>query len=171
MENYYSFKSKTYNKLLISAKKYYTLLDKQIILISNKFEKQKIYKIRFYKDNFLHLTGVKTSLSAEDFFDRCFNKTISLCDFDCESTSMLKGLVRKKIRNLVNIDTFFDNKIYVEENFSKSSIRCALASTNNVFTIGFADAKYHLRPQTLLDKNCLNKNKEIITVKPIIKKI
>lgn len=90
-------------------------------------------------------------------------------DFDCDSTTQLKGLVRLKMRNMINIDSFFINEIEVQEDFEKGSIKCLLGASDNKCTIGFVDAKYCLRPKTILDKNHLDKEKPIIKVVPIIK--
>lgn len=73
------------------------------------------------------------------------------------------------MRNLINIDTFFNGEIGVQEDFKKGSIKCLLGASNNICTIGFVDAKYCLRPKTILDKNHLDKNIPTIRVVPIFK--
>ena len=163
------FKETIKIRLIESARKYQSLINKKIIIASESFVMKKEYVVCFYETNFLHLTGIKTSLSPLDFFKKCFDGTICFTDFDCDSTTQLKGLVRLKTRNLVNIDAFFDNEIEAQEDFEKGTIKCLLGASNNVCTIGFVDAKYCLRPKTILDKNHLDKNKLIIKVIPIIK--
>ena len=163
------FKETIRNRLIESAKKYYLLINKKIIISSECFTMKKEYIIRFYETNFLHLIGVKTKLSSECFFNKCFNESILMEDFDCDSTTQLKGLVRLKMRNMVNIDSFFISEIEVQEDFEKGSIKCLLGASDNKCTIGFVDAKYCLRPKTILDKNHLDKEKPIIKVAPIIK--
>ena len=163
------FKETVRNRLIESAKKYYSLINKKIIISSESFVVKQEYIIRFYETNFLHLTGVKTKLSPERFFNKCFNESILMEDFDCDSTTQLKGLVRLKMRNMVNIDSFFIDEIEVQEDFEKGSIKCLLGASDNKCTIGFVDAKYCLRPKTILDKNHLDKEKPIIKVVPIIK--
>ena len=116
----------------------------------------------------MHLTGVKTSFSAKDFFDLCYEETITLNDFDCDSSNSLKGQIRRKLHNLMNIDTFFTQILEVQEGFEKGTNKCLLAASDDRCTIGFADAKYYVRPKTILDKNHLDKNKPIIKVKPVI---
>ena len=64
------FKTTIKNNLIISARKYYSLLDKKIILSSPSFMVKQEYALRFYETNFLHLAGVKTSLSPLEFFNR-----------------------------------------------------------------------------------------------------
>lgn len=163
-----SFKAKVRDQLIEAAKSYSKLIDKRIIIASDVFLFAKEYKIRFYKTNFLHLTGVKTKLKAEEFFEICISESISEVDFDCDSTKMLKGFVRQKIKHLINIDNIFNNTLLFQENFSKSAINCCIATTDGKCTIGFVDAKYCVRPKTILDKNHLDKSKNIIEILPII---
>jgi len=163
------FKETVRNRLIESAKKYYFLINKKIIISSEYFTIKNEYVIRFYETNFLHLTGVKTFLSPLEFYKKCFDGKISCDDFDCDSTKQLKGLVRLKMRNIVNINSFFINEIEVQEDFEKGSIKCLLGASDHKCTIGFVDAKYCLRPKTILDKNHLDKEKPIIKVVPSIK--
>lgn len=166
-----SFKETIKERLIESARKYHLLINKRIILSSNDFKVKSKYIIRFYETNFLHLTGVRTPLSAIDFFHKCFNGEIVFDDFDCESTGQLKGLVRLKMRNLINIDAFFTDEIEVQEDFEKGSIKCLLGASDNKCTIGFVDAKYCVRPKTILDKNHLDKTKPVVIVKPLIEEM
>ena len=74
------FKETVRNRLIESAKKYYSLINKKIIISSESFVVKQEYIIRFYETNFLHLTGVKTKLSPERFFNKCFNESILMED-------------------------------------------------------------------------------------------
>ena len=80
------FKIKARESLLSSAKDYFLLISKLIVLESEDFGFQKRYVLKFNKTNFLHLTGLKTNLSASDFFDRCFNASITVDDFCFDPT-------------------------------------------------------------------------------------
>lgn len=166
-----SFKTKVKNQLIEAANNYSKLLNIEILISSEYFSHGKEYVLRFYKSNFLHLTGVKTELKADNFFNKCFDGTIDENDFDCDSQKEIKGFVRQKLKHLLYIDTIFSQKLKFQENFKKGTISCSIASSDDNCTIGFADAKYYLRPQTLLDKNHLSKNSLIIEVVPKIKKI
>ena len=162
------FKETIKERLIESATKYSSLLNKRIILSSDDFLMKRKYVVRFFETNYLHLTGVRTSLSAIDFYNKCFKGEISFDDFDCESTKQLKGLVRLKMRNLININKFFVEEIEVQEDFEKGSIKCLLGASDNKCTIGFVDAKYCVRPKTILDKNHLDKTKPVVIIKPSI---
>ena len=165
------FKTTIKIKLVQAAKNYFNLLDKQIVLASDSFAYAKIYLIRFFKSNFLHLTGVSTNLSTEVFFEKCFSGSLIEDDFEISTTPEQKGLVRLKMKHLPTIDSFFNEELLVQENFKKGSIRCLVATSDGRCTIGFVDAKYHVRPKTILDKNHLKKDKEIIKIKPEIKSL
>lgn len=166
-----SFKSTIRLKLILAANNYSKLLDKRIIIASDSFDNAKYYVIRFFKTNFLHLTGVYTKLSPEEFFNKCINKSIEEKDFDIERTKEHKGLVRLKMKHLPTIDSFFNGDLLVQENFEKGSIKCLVATSDGRCTIGFVDAKYHVRPKTILDRNHLKTDKKIIKIKPTIENI
>ena len=166
-----SFKTKVREKLVQAAGNYAKLLDKEIILASDSFENTNLYIIRFFKSNFLHLTGVYTNLATEEFFEKCFDGSISENDFNIEVTPEQKGLVRLKMKHLPFINSFFETGLLVQENFQKGSINCLVATSDGKCTIGFVDAKYHVRPKTILDKNHLQKDKRIIKINPVIKSL
>ena len=53
------------------------------------------------KDNFLHLNGINTNLSAASFFDKCYNGTLIEDDFDFHKKEkmkiVLKGLLEGRL--------------------------------------------------------------------------
>jgi len=163
-----SFKEKTLNNLFLAAFKYSLLLNKEVIIRFGSLNKKKEYIIRFYNNNYQHLTGVKTNLVQEDFFNKCLSRTLKSNEYDCNSTTGLKEIVRKKLRHLIHIDLFFKNDVLVQERFEKGYIKCLLASTDGKCTIGFDKGKNYLRPKTILNKNKLNYKKPIYKVKPEI---
>ena len=63
-----SFKENVRLQLLVAAQQYFILLNKSVLIESDSFEYQKQYLISFNKTNFLHLTGVKSNLKADEFF-------------------------------------------------------------------------------------------------------
>ena len=163
-----SFKSTIKNKLIQAASNYSKLLDKKVIISSDSFDVSNTYIIRFFKTNFVHLTGVSTSLTPNDFYEKCLSGLLEEDDFELNRTPEQKGLVRLKMKHLPYIDCFFEGEILVQENFEKGTIKCLIATSDGRCTIGFVDAKYHVRPKTILDRNHLKKDKKIIKTKPII---
>lgn len=154
--------------LIDSAQSYFRLIDKCIVLTSSNFVHQNSYTLRFFRTNFLHLTGLRTALSTEDFFLRCYAGTILESDYSLGPNNDRKT-VKRKLKNLVNIGEFFKDEIMVQETFIKNQIVCRIATSDGKCTIGFVDAKYYLRPKTILANNHLDESKLIIKVVPIIK--
>ena len=76
-----SFKTRVLNTIIQCAKQYNTFyVEQNHLLVSNAFKKKPYYIIQAEKDNFLHLTGVSTSLSAVDFFDKAMDGTLAESD-------------------------------------------------------------------------------------------
>ena len=114
------------------------------------------------KDNFLHLTGVTTSLSPSSFFDKCLNGSLEEDDFDLTSHGQdekaSKGSIRRKIKSLPYIGGLISASSYVEEDFRKNSVFCSIASSDGSCTMGFI-AVPKARPKTLLIGNELDSAK------------
>ena len=73
-----TFKERVKLQLISSAKVYFEhLVCMDYLVYSKKFRHQKFYLVSAQKDNFLHLTGVRTNLKANEFFKKCFEGTIS----------------------------------------------------------------------------------------------
>lgn len=153
--------------LIDSAQSYFALLDNEVIVKSESFVICSLYKLRFFETNFLHLTGLKTTLSSKDFYDRCLAGVILESDYSLGPNNDRKT-VKRKLKNLVNIGQFFKQEIMVQEAFSKNQIVCRIATSDGKCTIGFVDAKYYLRPKTILANDHLDRNKPIYKVLPII---
>lgn len=108
-------------------------------------------------------------MSTEDFFLKCYAGTIIESDYSLGPNNDRKT-VKRKLKNLISIGDFFKNEIMVQEAFIKNQIVCKIATSDGKCTLGFMDAKYYLRPKTILANNHLDENKPIYRVTPIIKK-
>ena len=115
-----SFKERVKETVIQNAysyKKYF--VDYEYLLFSTAFVNNEYYIVSAYNDNYLHLTGLHTSLNASDFFEKCYTKTLEECDFDfCKSgqnESEVKGSVRRKINSLPTIMDIFNVGTFVEE--------------------------------------------------------
>ena len=140
-----SFKERVKETVIQNAysyKKYF--VDYEYLLCSAAFVKNEYYIVSAYEDNYLHLTGLHTSLDATTFFEKCYKGTLEERDFDfCKSgqnESEVKGSVRRKINSLPSIMDMFNVGTSVEEDFEKNRIRCALAAGNVRATLGFVVA-------------------------------
>ncbi len=163
MEKQKSFKERTRETLILYAKdykKYY--VDYEYLLCSKAFSRNAYYIVSAHEDNYLHLTGVHTNLSARNFFNKCYDGTLEESDFNFDkegqSESEVKGSVRRKINALAAIMGIFSKGTIAEEDFCKNRIRCALATSSADVTLGFAVAG-KAKPMTLLKGNGLDKTK------------
>ena len=158
-----SFKERVKETVIQNAysyKRYF--VDYEYLLCSAAFVKNEYYIVSAYEDNYLHLTGLHTSLDATTFFEKCYKGTLEEKDFDfCKSgqtESEVKGSVRRKINSLPSIMNMFNVGTSVEEDFEKNRIRCALAAGNVSATLGFIVAG-KAKPMTLLKGNELSSAK------------
>jgi len=155
-----TFKKRVFEAIKNGAAVYKSVfIDFEYLVFSSDFKNKPYYIISAEEDNYPHLTGVNILLPAQDFYNSCINGTLQETDFDFASKSRSEkeviGSVRRKIQMLPLITTFFINSLQAEEDFSKGSVHCSLATADNTLTIGFVDVKV-LRPKTLLKKNELN---------------
>lgn len=138
-------------------------LDYDYLICSEAFRKNGYYVVSARKDNYQHLIGVNSQLSPHDFFEKCFNETLSVEDFNFikkgQEEKDVKGSVRRKIKALpYALEMFNGNCLLAEESFSKNRVFCSFATTENKCTLGFANGKYSV-PKTLLKSNELNSQK------------
>lgn len=155
-----SFKENVLDSILVGAKSYQALLGIDFKVKSPSFIERQEYLLRFNEDNFLHLTGVLTSLTAKEFFHKAIDGTLSLDDFDCESTVALKGTVRCKARNIRDIGTLLDRAVAVAEKLSSGRVYCLFAASDGSCTLGFVGGRI-LNPNTLLNKSKIDPNSSI----------
>ena len=159
------------SELHIASKKYGSLIDQSFLIYDDQLENKKGYLLRFYKNNFLHLTGVKTNLSAKEFYFKCFNDTLKQNDLTNFSNNTYRRLFRGKLYALKQIDQYFYQTLDVQENFERNSVLCTIATSDGIKTIGFAKVNKINVPKTILNKNKLDLNKPIYSIKPTIKEI
>lgn len=170
------FDERVKNAIISYAQKYkYYYTDYEYLILSQAFNSKKFYIISAKEDNFLHLTGVNSPLSPQEFFTKSFNGTLSTNDFDFhkkgQSEKEVKGSVRRKIQVMDNTIGIFDKEapnVKVEENFTKNAIRCSFAAGNSSFTIGFSISD-NVRPKTLLKGSELN-NTNALSIDAVLRR-
>jgi hypothetical protein len=163
MEKQVSFKTRVKETAISIAPDYYSYyVCRDYLLISDAFISSPYYIVRAEKDNYLHLVGVSTKLSATAFFDKCLNGTLDESDFEIathgQDEKHSKGSIRRKIKSLPLITGLFTGSCLVEENFKKNTVLCTFASSDGPFTLGFI-ATPSARPKTLLVGNELDQAK------------
>ena len=162
MDDKISFKERVRLTAIKESKSFKSIfVDKEFLICSHTFKKRDYYILSAEKDNYLHLVGIGTQLSALDFFNKCYDGTLSLDDFDFnkngQDESSVKGSVRRKIQSLERLASLFDDDLLIEEGFKRNKISCAIATSDKKITLGFTSGTKS-RPKTLLKGNELKTN-------------
>lgn len=133
-------------------------------LVCSKAYSHDYYIIRADKSNYLHLIGIHTNLTAEQFFEKCVatdENQLQETDFDFikpgKSEKSVKGSVREKINTLPYMEKFFYQTLWTEDNFKNNNVDCAFATSDNQLTMGFIKKG---KPKTLLKNNELDPSKQ-----------
>nr|WP_312579150.1 PBECR4 domain-containing protein [Sedimentibacter sp.] len=168
-----TFKERVKNVLINEAQKYKrNYVDYEYLICSDAFKISDYYIISANEDNYQHLTGINSLVSPKEFFNKCFDGTLSESDFDFakkgQDEKSVKGSVRRKIQVLPDMMNLFENEIKVEESFVKNKVKCSFATTNECYTLGFINAKKSY-PMTLIKGNEIDKNKAK-TIKLLLRK-
>ena len=155
-QNTLSFHSRVKNTLIQCAEIYNSFYVKyDYLIIADAFKKNPYYIISAQEDNYLHLTGVSTNLSAKQFFHKCISKTLSESDFKLKthgkSEKDSKGTIRQKIRNLPLISYNINSSCLIQENFKHNAVLCSFASSTAKCTLGFIASPDITRPLSLLN--------------------
>lgn len=155
-----SFKERVKNEAIANASLYQSnLIDYEYLVCSEAFNNG-YHVIKSDQGNYLHLIGIHTILSAEEFFNRCKDGTLDESDFDFvkphKSEKSVKGSVREKISVLPDMVRLFEHELFAENNFKKNKVDCAFATSDNRCTLGFAVSG---RPKSLLKGNELEPSK------------
>lgn len=163
MEVQKSFKERVKETVINNAASYkWYYVNYEYLLCSKAFIRNKYYIVSAHEDNYLHLTGLHTSLSADDFFEKCYKGTLEESDFDFvkagQDEKEVKGSVRRKINSLSGMMNMFGGSTMVEEDFVKNRIRCSFATTSSNVTLGFIVAG-KAKPMTLLKGDELDSTK------------
>lgn len=158
-----SFKERVRQTAIAQAKVYYQVFLKyEYLVCSEAFSEKPYYIISAHADNFKHLIGVNTVDSAEVFFHKCLNGTLTEDDFDfckqSQSEKEVKGAVRDKIKAFPNFLSMMECPLMAEESFVKNRVRCSFATTDHSVTVGFIAANKS-KPMTLLRGDRLDTSK------------
>lgn len=180
MKEKVDFKTRVKDIAIMQAKSYKNIfVDYEYLVCSQAFSKRKFYIINAKEENYKHLIGVNSELSAIDFFNKCYNDTLEESDFDFkkykQSEKAVQGSVRRKIQVLPNIMNMFskNNLLLAEEDFKKNNIFCNLATSDGKCTIGFINTS-KAYPKTLIKGNNLKNNNskavDLVLRKKVMKK-
>lgn len=160
MENTKSFQTRVKESIIEYAKMYKEyFVDYDYLICSDCFQNANYYIVNAHETNYKHLTGVSTSLTAKEFFDKAYNGTLEEVDFSISKRGVqdkgAKGTVRRKINALPNVIGIFNQQTLVEEDYNHNSIKCSFIANDKKSTIGFAQTEPTV-PLTLLFGDKIN---------------
>lgn len=160
-----SFKERVRLEMIKEAKRYKEIyVDYEYLICSTAFENRDYYIVDAEKDNYQHLTGVHSQISAQSFFDKCLDGSLSEEDFDFikkgQDEKSVKGTVRRKIKALPDMMELFQDGLQAEEGFKKNRVICSFATADGNCTLGFTDSE-KARPKSLIRGNELKNPKAI----------
>ena len=148
------YDKKTALQVIVKAAKEYNvkLNNKHFMVIYQENGKTKTVTVGFRDMNFLHMTGVKTKLSAQQFYSACLDGKLSEKDFEIDN----KGKVQQKLSVLPYLSELLYNNCMIG-NFINSGI-CIRAdyfvgNTKAVLSVGFMIGKTVDFPVTLYSED------------------
>ena len=137
-------------KIMIEAVKQYEekLNDKQFLIIYREGKDIKTVNVGFRDMNFLHMTGVKTRLSAQQFYAACLESKLSEYDFEIDN----KGKVLQKLMVLPCLSKLMSHHCLVGE-FINSGVYIRadyfVGDTKAILSVGFRNGNRVDYPVTL----------------------
>lgn len=142
-------KKKAVDIITVAARDYHKYLqDKHFLLIYQDVKNIEVTQVEFRSNHFLHLTGIKTELSAQRFYEKCLNRKLSVEEIEMDK----KGKVQQKLSVLPFLHELLYNNCMIG-NFINSGI-CIKAdyfvgNTKAVLSVGFRWGKRTDFPVTL----------------------
>lgn len=124
------------------------LCGKKILVVFGDENRPDFVEIKANGENFVHLTGVATSVSAGDFYERLLGRRLSENDFNFkqDGTSQLKLSV---IESLLSIK--YSAQIFGDYNYGRPRLYTKKLMGNIAASIGFVPAgKKYFVPNTIL---------------------
>ena len=95
------------------------------------------FEVVFKTDRFLHLTGVSTQLTAQDFYDKAQQKKLTDKQFDITPT--LYKRARKKLPCLKRLPELTTNLVCVVKDLTTVTLTYKIGLTNLDFTLGLTE--------------------------------
>ena len=158
-------------EIIVEAAKQYDkwLKSNHFLIFYQKGKEQDFVEVGFRDLNFLHLTGIKTKLSAQRFFSLCIDGKLSEKDYDLDT----KGKAQQKLMVL----PFLHELLYhncMSGDFINSGVLIKsdyfVGDTKAVLSVGFRSGKTVDMPVTLYKENVKKLIKPVCKVLAIFKK-
>ena len=136
------YDKKTALQIIVNAAKEYELKlnNKHFLIVYQEESETKNVCVGFRDMNFLHMTGVKTRLAAQQFYSACLDGKLSENDFEIDD----KGKVQQKLMVLPCLSELLYNNCMIG-NFINSGIYIRadyfVGKTKAVLSVGFRIGK------------------------------
>ncbi|MDE7131996.1 MAG: hypothetical protein K2O65_09400 [Lachnospiraceae bacterium] len=128
------------------------LKDKHFLIVYQENVNVRTVQVGFRDFNYLHMTGVKSALSAPRFYEKCINKKLKTTEFELD----LKGNVNRKLIVLPYLPDLLYNNCMIG-NFINSGIFIKadyfVGNTKAVLSVGFRTGKSIDFPVTLYNED------------------
>lgn len=96
------------------------------------------FEVVFPTDRFRHLTGVNSSISAQEFYDKARNSTLSTGQIIYDKEHTYRG-TKKKLPCLMLLPRLTNDVVCVVKNMQTLTLTYKIGVTNLDFTIGLAE--------------------------------
>lgn len=142
-------KKKAINIIVVAAKSYQKYLqDKNFLIVYQNAKNVENVQVEFRDYNFFHLTGIKSKLSAQRFYEKCLNGKLAIEEIEIDQ----KGKAQQKLEVLPFLHELLYNNCMIG-NFINSGI-CIQAdyfmgNTKATLSVGFRFGKKADFPVTL----------------------
>ena len=158
-------------EIIVEAAKQYDkwLKSNHFLIFYQKGKEQDFVEVGFRDLNFLHLTGIKTKLSAQRFFSLCIDGKLSEKDYDLDT----KGKAQQKLMVLPFLHELLYHNCMIGD-FINSGVLIKsdyfIGDTKAVLSVGFRSGKTVDMPVTLYKENVKKLIKPVCKVLAIFKK-
>lgn len=131
-----------------------------------KFEKLLAIETKAIPDNFLHLTGVSTHLTARQFFNNAKDQKLAKANFDFKDSTTEKKL--ETIKQALSISRSF--RMVGSYDSGRPNLQTDVLIGGTTCSIGFVEDNGYYFPNTLLKGDVRNDTKETARVLAVLKK-
>lgn len=141
-------------KIILQAAKEYDvrLKNKQFLVVYRGKKGVEMHCVGFRAINFLHLTGVKTDMSALQFYTACMNERLSIKDIWVDR----KGKVQQKLQVLPYLSALLYHNCMIGDFINSGIVIKAdyfIGDTRAVLSVGFRDGRKEDIPVTLYNES------------------
>lgn len=141
-------------KIIVRAAKEYEekLNDKHFLIVYREGKETKAVSVGFRDMNFLHMTGITTKLSAQQFYAACLESKLSERDFEMDK----KGKVQQKLMVLPYLSELLYHRCMIGKFINSGIYICAdyfVGDTRAFLSVGFREGKATDFPVTLYNED------------------